>query len=224
MIKVPPRRTGVFDSSTELPQARAHPATREERDFPSKLTQAVVFLPRYPCQTQKSGPIFPVNMEFNYEIPADEYAAANVLYYKASHKGTQIGRVLRWIFSGLVFILVAVFRSAEFGQILLILAGAFFIYVGVLIFSQASRYRRAYPQSGLAGKTYRAEMDEQGFTVSGNLCRWQVPWNEARLKGEDKLVFMFSGKGTIFIFGKKFLSEEQQAWIRRFVGGSPSQN
>jgi hypothetical protein len=162
------------------------------------------------------------NMQFDYEIQVNEYVAAQALYYKAWYKGRQIGRVLRWISAGLVFIVVAVFRSAEFGQLLLILAGAFFIYIGILILFPKLRYRRAYPQSGLAGKTYRAEMDESGFSVAGNSCSWQVPWSEASLKGEDELVFMFYAKGTIFIFGKKYLTAEQQHWVRQFVRGGSS--
>lgn len=44
-----------------------------------------------------------------------------------------------------------------------------------------------------------------------------VLWTEALLKGDYKRVFMFSGKGTIFIFGKKYLTEDQQKAIRQLA-------
>jgi len=36
-------------------------------------------------------------MQFEYEIPVDEYAAAQVLYYKAYAKGKSVKRTLRWV-------------------------------------------------------------------------------------------------------------------------------
>jgi hypothetical protein len=81
-------------------------------------------------------------------------------------------------------------------------------------------YRRYYPQSGLAGKKYHAELDETGFSVSGDGCSWRVPWTDALLKGEDDRVFMFSGKGTIFIFGKQYLTEGQQTEVRQLAAVS----
>ena len=83
--------------------------------------------------------------------------------------------------------------------------------------SQHATIRRHSPQSGFAGKKYHAELDENGFSVSGDDCSWRVPWTEALIKSEDKLVFMISAKGTIFIFGKKYLTNEQQNAIRQFA-------
>jgi hypothetical protein len=41
-----------------------------------------------------------------------------------------------------------------------------------------------------------------------------------RLKGEDNRVFMFTAKGTVFMFGKKYLTAEQQKAIRQFAAMS----
>src|SRR5579864_8587870 len=57
---------------------------------------------------------------------------------------------------------------------------------------------------------YLATGLENGFSVSGVSCSCTCYGLEARLKGENKRVFMFSAKGTIFIFGKKYLTDEQQ--------------
>jgi hypothetical protein len=160
-------------------------------------------------------------MQFDYEIPVEEYAAAHVLYYKSCAKGQPVKRALSWVLLGLFFVLIAVLRwAADWTPILLLVTGAWFIYGGIAMLFPARHYRKHYPESGLAGKTYHAELDEQGFYVSGDGCSWRVPWTEARLKGEDKVVFMFSGKGTIFIFGKKYLTNDQQTQIRQLAAMS----
>jgi len=154
-------------------------------------------------------------MQFEYEIPVDEYAAAQVLYYKAYAKGKSVKRALGWILLGLFFVFIALFRQfVDWPPVLLFLTGAWFIYGGIVGLFPNYHYRRAYPTSGLAGKNYHVELDENGFSVSGDSCNWRVLWTEVQLKGEDKSVFMFSAKGTIFIFGKKYLTAEQQERIR----------
>lgn len=156
-------------------------------------------------------------MQFHYEIPVDEYAAAQMLYYTVNRKSKLVKRALGWVLLGLFFFLIALFRSAEWGPILLLLTGAWFIYGGIASLFPTRYYRRAYPNSGLAGKNYHAELDENGFSVTGDSCSWRVLWSEARRKGEDKRVFMFAAKDRIFIFGKKYLTDEQQKDIRRFA-------
>ena len=100
---------------------------------------------------------------------------------------------------------------------LLLLVAAHFICVGITNLFPQSHFRKAYPQSALEGKKYQAELDESGFLVSGDSCSWRVAWSEVHLKGENKRVFIFYAKGNIFIFGKKYLTEEQQRDIRRFI-------
>jgi len=160
-------------------------------------------------------------MQFDYEIPVDEFAAAQVLYSKACSKHLAIKRALGWVLLGSFFVLIAMFRwSADWPPILLLLTGAWFIYGGIAILFPARHYRRYYSQSGLADKKYHAELDNSGFSVSGDACSWHVLWTEAPFKAEDKRVFIFSGKGTIFIFGKKYLTDEQQKEIRRLAAMS----
>jgi hypothetical protein len=92
-----------------------------------------------------------------------------------------------------------------------------FIYWGITILFPIRHYRRYYAQSGLAGKKYHAELDKDGFLVTDDACSWHVLWTEVLFNGEDKRVFMFSGKGTIFIFGKRYLPDEQQIAIRQLT-------
>lgn len=156
-------------------------------------------------------------MQFNYEIQVEEYAAAQTLYYRKLYQRSLIKRAIFWVLIGLLFLTVALFRAEEFGPVLLVLTAGWFICNGIGGFFPDGYYRRHYPQSGLAGKNYQVELDENGFFVTGDSCSSRVPWTEVHLKAEDKRVFMFNAKATLFIFGKKYLSDEQQQDIRRFA-------
>ena len=156
-------------------------------------------------------------MQFEYEIPVEEYAAAQVLYYKALSKGTVVKRAFVYIVLGLFYAFIAIAKWApDWPPVLVLFTGVLFIYSGIATLFPARHYRRYYSQSDLAGKKYSAEIDESGFSVSGDGCSWRVRWTDALHKGEDKRVFMFCAKGTMFIFGKKFLTDEQQQTLRQF--------
>lgn len=158
-------------------------------------------------------------MQFEYEIPAEEYAAAQVLYYKTWSKGKVVKRACAYIVLGLFYVLIAIARWApDWPPILVLFTGVLFIYAGTATLFPRRHYRRYYSQSDLVGKKYRAEIDESGFSVNGDGCSWRVLWTEALHKGEDNCVFMFCAKGTIFIFGQKYLTGEQQQMLRQFAG------
>jgi hypothetical protein len=157
-------------------------------------------------------------MQFDYEIPADEYAAAQVLYYKACSNANFVKEALAWASFGLLCILMAILdKASDWIPILLFFAGLSLIYGGIAPLFATRKYRKFYPESGLAGKAFHAEVDDDGLAVSGNDCTWRVLWAEVRFKGEDERVFMFAGKGTMFIFGKKFLTDNLQSQIRQFA-------
>lgn len=156
-------------------------------------------------------------MRFDYEVPIEEYAAGQVLYTKARSKGIFVQQSLLWILLGVFFVLLVGFRiGGEWLRVLFLVIAACFFFLGIRYLFPLHYFRRHYPKSGLAGKKYQAELDEGGFSVTGDACNWRVGWPEVRFKGEDNLVFMLTGKGTVFIFGKKYLTEEQQSAVRRF--------
>jgi hypothetical protein len=156
-------------------------------------------------------------MQFDYEIPVEEYVSAQVLYYRAYAKGRIVRRALVWVLLGLFFVLIPLFQwVVAWERILLLLMGSWCVYAGIASLYPTRYYRHSYPESGLAGKKYHADLDEYGFSVSGDSCSWQAPWTDVQHKGEDKRVFMLSGKATIFMFGKKYLTDEQQREIRQF--------
>jgi len=64
-------------------------------------------------------------------------------------------------------------------------------------------------------------VSDDGFDVAGDTCTWRVRWQGVRLKAENKRVFMFCSYGTIFIFGKQYLANEQQEELRRLGGLGP---
>jgi hypothetical protein len=156
-------------------------------------------------------------MQFNYEIPADEFVAAQIAVHTARNKHRLIKRALGYTILGVVVGLVALFRYPDLGPVLLLLVAANYICVGITNMFPHRYFRKGYPQSELEGKSYQAELDESGFLVSGDSCSWRVAWREVRSKAENKRVFIFCAKGDIFIFGKKYLTEEQQKYIRCFI-------
>ena len=139
-------------------------------------------------------------MNFDYEIPVEEYAAAQVLYSKACGKGQVLKQAIGWVLLGLFFVLIAVFRwAADWAPILLLLTGVWFIYGGIRMLFPTRHYRRYYPQSGLAGKKYHAELDENGFSVSGDACSWRsfqinfrIACDSGGANGQRELRFLFS--------------------------------
>jgi len=157
-------------------------------------------------------------MQFDYEIPVEEYVAAQVLYYRAYTKNRNVKRALGCAVLGLFFVLIGVSQGVvDWAPILLLLTGVWFIYGGIVSLFPARYYRRCYSESRLAGKKYHAELNENGLHVSGDMCTWQVPWAEVQSRGEDERVFMFSVKGTVFVFGKHYLTDDQQKEIRQFA-------
>ena len=160
-------------------------------------------------------------MHFEYEITADDYVASQILYHKLGGVRRRMQWVAYSVLTGLLFLGIAWSeRSAwlGWGGLLLAIVGAWWIYIGVLNLFPARHLRRAYRGSELAGREFKAEVDEGGFGITGELCTWRVQWPGVRLKGEDAQVFILYSQGTIFMFGKKYLSNEQQQELRRLSG------
>jgi len=158
-------------------------------------------------------------MEFDYEISADDYAAAAILYHKLSRK-LRVGR--GWIFAGAVLLVVTLLeRDRGLSPILLGAIGVWWIWAGIgsLFPGMFQRsYRKYYRQLYLAGEKYHACVDQDGFQVVGRNRTWNNPWTEVSPKGEDDHVFMLHSRGTLFIFAKRYLAEEQQRTLRDLAG------
>jgi hypothetical protein len=163
-------------------------------------------------------------MNFEYEITADDYAAAQSLDHRLSGGRRRIQNTVSWIVAGVFFMVVAWNqRPADWAQFLLGALGAWWIYAGIMNLLLPARYfRRHYLTSALAGKKFRAVLGEHGFDVTGDGCSWRVEWQGVRFKGENKRVFMVCSFGTIFIFSKQYLTNHQQAELRGLAGLGPT--
>ena len=166
-------------------------------------------------------------VHFEYEIPADEYVVAQLLYHKLQGSQSRIRRAAFWILGGVVLVVISwnlrppestpSDASTNLAVILLAAIGAWWIYGGSRILFPARYFRRAYRSFEFAGKSFKADVDDDGFQIAGEFCEWRVKWPAVRVKGEDELVFIFFAGGTIYIFGKKFLSGDQQQELRKFI-------
>lgn len=161
-------------------------------------------------------------MHFDYEISADEYIASQILYHKLSGDRKRIRAAISWTLGGILFIVIAWSeRPVGWTTVLLTILGAWWAYCGIVSLSPTllrGRFRRAYRAADLAGKKYTGDANEDGFEVTGDLYGWRSKWPGVRLKGEDAEVFILYSQGTIFIFGKKYLTKVQQQELRRLSG------
>ena len=158
-------------------------------------------------------------MHFEYEITADEFVASQLLYQKLSAGRKRVERVVYPFLAGLIFLATAwTERSNDLSPFLLALVGAWLIYSGAITLFPKKYFRRAYRKSELAGKRFNAEITEEGFEVTGDLYSWRVRWPGIRVKGENETVFMLCSNQTLFMFGKKYLSSDQQQRLRKLSG------
>jgi hypothetical protein len=159
-------------------------------------------------------------MTFEYRITDDEYASAQALYHQLSGGRKRILRTACYIISGFFFVVVAFNqRPIDWAQFLLAALGTWWIYAGIMCFLLPARYfRRHYAASELRDITFGAVVNDEGFDVVCDTCTWRVKWQGVRLRGESNRVFMFCSFGTIFIFGKQYLKDEQQETLRSLSG------
>jgi len=158
-------------------------------------------------------------MHFEYEIGADEFVASQLLYHKLSGGRKRVERAVYCILAGFVFVVVAWNEwSHTWTPILVALIGAWCIYSGFTTFFPSTYFLRAYPRSEVAGKRFKADVNEDGFEVTGDSCSWRIRWQGVRFKDENEQVFMLYSHGTIFMFGKKYLTSEQQQDLRKLSG------
>jgi hypothetical protein len=154
-------------------------------------------------------------MRFEYEITADDFVAGQMLYHRLSSKKNYAINASSVIFAGTILVLVAVREKLmDLSPILLGSIGIWWIYVGIRGLFPGRYFRRGYLAQALAGEKYRADISKDGFDVASELRSWQVRWKGVSYKGESESVFMLFASNTIFIFGKRYLTLEQQDEFR----------
>ncbi len=70
-------------------------------------------------------------------------------------------------------------------------------------------------------KGFRAAMNQSGFEVTEDSCSWRVQWPAVTMRSEDVKVFLLCSYGSMFIFGKRYLTGEQQQELRVLSGLGP---
>ncbi|HST12710.1 MAG TPA: YcxB family protein [Terriglobales bacterium] len=153
----------------------------------------------------------------------DEYVASQVLYLKLTRNRLHFYQnPSTWIAVGAFFILIAWGQRAfNWAPILLTLIGGHWIYAGLVNLFPTRYFRGQYAKSESWGKRFRAEVNEDGFEVVGEQCAWRIRWQGVKVRGENDVVFMFYSANTVFIFGKRYLNEEQREELRRLSGVGP---
>lgn len=157
-------------------------------------------------------------MNFEYQISVDDYVAAQMLHWRLTTGHKRLINGAFWMIAGMLFILAAWNQVSGWTPILLAPIGAFWICAAFRSLFPGSHLRNAYRKADLAGKKFRAELYEEGFEVAGDLCSWRLRWTGVSVKGENKHIFVLFGANTIFMFGKKYLTDEQQRELRRLAG------
>lgn len=157
-------------------------------------------------------------MQFEYEVSADDYADALILYYRLSRTRPGASTGTYFLFGGFLLAVGLVERERGLSPLLLVALGALIVWFGVVSFfprlSSRRNYRKHYRELGIEGKKYDANVDEEGLNIAGDDTTWSREWPDISSKGEDKQLFMFYSRGTLFIFAKLYLTDEQQRALR----------
>lgn len=155
-------------------------------------------------------------MHFEYEISEDDYVAGQNLYLKISRGSARWRTIGFWIAAGLVCI-IAAFEETTGGWNAFLLGGCggLLLYSAFVNLFPSRHFRRGYKKQDLVGKRFAADLNDLSLTVKGEFCTWEIRWPAIKAKGENDQAFMLFSSGTIFIFGKRYLSTEQQQELRR---------
>jgi hypothetical protein len=154
-------------------------------------------------------------MEFEYEISAEDYAAASILFYKLSNKRIN---ATGWVLAGACLLAIGLIEKERgLSPILLAAIGVWWIWAGLGRLFPGNSYRRQcrkyYQRLGLDGSRYRATVNADGFEVAGGNGSWRNSWHLVSPKGEDERVFVFYSLDTLFLFLRRGICEP--SWVFR---------
>ena len=158
-------------------------------------------------------------MQFHYEITADDYVACQLLHWKLTLGRKRRERILTWfLFSFSLLGVGWIERALSWAPVLVSIVGAFCIVSGFAALFPGRYLRRAYSHAHLDGKRFVADVNGDGFELAEEFCNWRVQWSAVHLKGENERAFILCSYGTIFMFGKKYLTADQQEELRKLSG------
>lgn len=164
-------------------------------------------------------------LKFTYEITEDDYVACQLLHYEAKYgKKRNTQNALAWILLG-IFLIVVAYNAQEVSwpTVLLAMSGAYWTFSGVNAMFLVRHFRRFYPGTKLQGKKFNAVIDEQGIEISSNVTYTKSKWSDVTVRSEGKDAFMLYSQesATLWMFGKKYLNDEQQREMVRLLESAP---
>ena len=157
-----------------------------------------------------------MNVEFSYEITKQDYAAANLLFSRLSgHRE----KAMWSLFFGVLLTALPFFQDSP--KVLFALGsliGLWFLFRGIRGIFPNIGLGRYYQVQQLENEPYKAVVTQDGINVEGSLQGWKVKWPALTLRGENDKLFLLYCYPTVFIFGKRFLSNDQQGELRKLAG------
>ena len=160
-------------------------------------------------------------IEFAFEITKADYAEGTALI---SHK---LKSRRSWVVPLLGIALIAVpFLQVDADGYtkpdpllmwLLVSFGLIVIYYGVRY--QSARYVSAqyYPATGIEHRPFSAIISAQKIRVRGTFSEWIYDWHAVLAAGESEKLFVLYTGLQIFVFAKRYLSNEQIIALQKFL-------
>jgi hypothetical protein len=165
-------------------------------------------------------------MDFEYEVSADDYVDALILYYRVNRRRLGADTGMYFIIAGLLLSVGLAERERGMSPLLVVAFAALMLWIGIVhVFPRLSSrrsYRRNFRELGIEGKKYEANVSEKGLNIAGDDTTWRRQWSDISSKGEDRQLFMLYSRGTLFIFAKQYLTDDQQRELRTLASLPPS--
>jgi YcxB-like protein len=165
-------------------------------------------------------------IQFSYEITQQDFVEGNALIC------AKLKRRRSWIVSllGVAVIAVPFSQVGPDGYMQVDLASSWpFFLMGLLLMYWGIRYqsprylaRLAYPNTGIEHRPFRAVVSAEGIRVQGLYSEWKYTWQAMLLAEESATLFALYTGLQIFVFGKRFMTEDQISAFRQLVAAQPA--
>ena len=163
-------------------------------------------------------------LQITYEITEDDYVEGMVLL---SRRRKPRGSV-RWGMPlvGLTVLLLPLVSREPDGSYNAFLAGlsvfgAFLFYCGVIQHLTRWNSRRFYKRSGVVGERYTALFSPDHVLVEGKNVQWRIKWAGFSVREESEKVFMLYSAPIVYIFAKRYFTEDQISSLKTVLTALP---
>ncbi len=162
--------------------------------------------------------------QITYEITLDDYAEA----MKLLRRHVKSSVMARWgtPLIGLAVLLLPFINREPDGRYDKFLLGLSFIG-GLLLFCGVAQHltrwnsRIFYKRIGVAGETYTARFSPEDILIESTNEQLRIKWAAFTVREESEKVLMLYKVPLMYIFAKRYYSEEQLNSLREFLAGLP---